>query len=143
MQLAGQTKIPLVNGTYKTVEELYIDSQQGIKNWGYSLKPDGKVDYVELSTISKHNDTPLIKVIFESGQELILGHHDKLLTPTRVALFAGGIEICQSLYKAQCPAGWNNFEVRKTLNCTDTQVSYSINITGYDNVAVYPGVFVI
>ncbi len=69
---SGETKIALVDGRNVTFKQLVEENKQGIKNFCYTIKNDGKIGIEEIKypRITR-NDAEVIKVILDNKEEII------------------------------------------------------------------------
>jgi hypothetical protein len=72
--LSLETKIPLLNGQTKTLNELIVDHNSGIKNWTYSIDREtkeivpGEISWAGIT----RKDAKLVKVTLDTGKEEIV-----------------------------------------------------------------------
>lgn len=74
----GDTKIRLLDGTVKTIKEMYEEFQEGKEFWVYSCKPDGEVvpGRVTNARVVSGEDKVLVRVTLDNGKfEVCTDYH--------------------------------------------------------------------
>lgn len=68
----GNTKIPLLNGTQKTFEQLYMETQGKTSFWVYSINPETlKIVPGKAICVKTRNNAELVKVTLSGGEEIV------------------------------------------------------------------------
>jgi len=145
--LAGETKIPLLNGEIKTIKEL-ADEYNSEKFWVYSCKEDGKVVPGLAHSPRKTGTREVVRVYLDNGtyfdcteDHLIMkrdGEYIKagdLKENDSLMLFADGI-------KNQYTKSFNNHKVIKVEKLNVHRDVYDLTVDKYHNFAIDNGIFV-
>ena len=120
---SGDTKIALVDGRNITFKQLVEEDEQGKRNFGYTIKTDGKIGVEEIKNprITKRN-TEVIKVVLDNKEEIVCTPDHLFMTRDREYKRAKDLTQKDSL-----------MPLRKQIS----KLSKRITIKGYELVANY------
>ncbi|BAP54779.1 hypothetical protein THII_0482 [Thioploca ingrica] len=141
----GETKIPLLDGTQLTLQELV---ERGGEHWVYAIDSQGQITGAKAIAKLTRNNAPLMKVILDNDEEIICtpdhqfmlrngqwGEAKDLHPKTSLMPFYSRLEIEPNLHRY-------NHQVKSVEPLEQRQDVYCLTVPEYGNFALSAGVFV-